>query len=180
MKKGIIEKIVSIPEGINVEISGRDIIVKKGNKEVKKRFRGEAVTFEKKGNTIVFSCNENKKKYNAIVNTFTVHLQNMFTGVEKGYYYKLKIVHAHFPITVQKKERRLEINNFTGEKKPRVIMIVGATEVEIKGKEIVLKGPSKEDVSQTAANLEQATKVKNRDLRVFQDGIYLIEKGING
>ena len=30
---------------------------------------------------------------------------------------------------------------------------------------------------QTAANLEQATVVKGRDIRVFQDGIYVVSKG---
>ena len=33
-----------------------------------------------------------------------------------------------------------------------------------------------EHVGQTMANLEQATKIKGRDPRVFQDGIYLTSK----
>jgi len=40
----------------------------------------------------------------------------------------------------------------------------------------VLNGPNLEDAGQTAANIERATKIKGFDPRVFQDGIYIIEK----
>lgn len=180
MTQAKLERSEEIPAGINVEISGREIIARKGNAEVRKKFRTEIITFEKKDNKIVFSCKENKKRYRAIMNTFIAILRNMFRGLEKEYVYKMKIVHAHFPITVQKKEGFLEVHNFGGEKKPRIAKIVGATVVEIKGKDIILRGPSKEDVGQTAANLEKVSRVKNRDLRVFQDGIYLTEKDSTG
>ena len=38
------------------------------------------------------------------------------------------------------------------------------------------RGSDRDGVAQTAANIEQATIVRNRDRRIFQDGIYLIEK----
>ena len=91
----------------------------------------------------------------------------------------MQVVFSHFPINVSAKGKEIEINNFTGEKKPRKAEIVGNTKVEIKGKEIILKGINKEEIGQTAANLEKATKIKNRDQRVFQDGIYLTEKKVN-
>ena len=31
-------------------------------------------------------------------------------------------------------------------------------------------------VGQTMANIEQATRVRGFDIRVFQDGVYLVEK----
>jgi large subunit ribosomal protein L6 len=40
----------------------------------------------------------------------------------------------------------------------------------------VVQGLNLEDVSQTAANIEQATKVKKKDPRVFLDGIYVYEQ----
>jgi large subunit ribosomal protein L6 len=42
--------------------------------------------------------------------------------------------------------------------------------------EVTVTGIDKESVGQTAANIERSTTVKNRDRRVFQDGIYLIHK----
>jgi large subunit ribosomal protein L6 len=48
--------------------------------------------------------------------------------------------------------------------------------VEIRGQEVIVEGIDKEECGQTAANLEQATKIKDKDPRVFQDGIYIVEK----
>ena len=64
-----------------------------------------------------------------------------------------------------------------GEKKPRVAKILDGVSVEIKGDLILVKGIDKEKVGQTVANIELATRVKNRDVRVFQDGIYRISRG---
>jgi large subunit ribosomal protein L6 len=102
----------------------------------------------------------------------------MVRGVTSGYSYKLKIVYAHFPITVkvQDKEKRLLIENFTGEKTPRIIRIVGTAKVKVVGDELHVQGTSLTDVSQTAANIQTGTKIKEKDQRVFLDGIYIFEK----
>ncbi|MGB1098957.1 MAG: 50S ribosomal protein L6, partial [Poseidonia sp.] len=42
--------------------------------------------------------------------------------------------------------------------------------------EVTVSGIDKEAVGQTAANIERCTTVKKRDRRVFQDGIYLLNK----
>ena len=68
------------------------------------------------------------------------------------------------------------IDNFLGERHPRSAKIVGSAEVAVKGDEVTITGINKEHVGQTMANLEQATKIKGRDPRVFQDGIYLTSK----
>jgi large subunit ribosomal protein L6 len=101
----------------------------------------------------------------------------MIKGVTNGFTYKLAIVYSHFPISVSVKKGFIEIYNFTGEKNPRIAKIVGNTSVEVKGKEIIVSGVNKEEVGQTAANIEQAARVKGRDIRIFQDGIYITEKG---
>lgn len=41
---------------------------------------------------------------------------------------------------------------------------------------MVIQGPSLEDVSQTAANIELSTKTKGKDQRVFLDGLYIYSK----
>jgi len=102
----------------------------------------------------------------------------MIRGVTSGYTYKLKIVYAHFPMTVkvQEKEGRITIDNFTGEKTPRVAKIIGPTKVKVAGDEIHVQGTNLRDVSQTAANIQSATRIKDKDQRVFLDGIYVFEK----
>ena len=54
--------------------------------------------------------------------------------------------------------------------------IVGNTKVIPKGEDVILTGEVWTDITQTAANIELKTKVKNKDHRVFLDGIYVYEK----
>jgi len=105
----------------------------------------------------------------------------MIKGVEKGYTYKLKIIFAHFPISVKIKGKEVNVENFFGERSPRVSRIIGdATKVNVVGEDVVVQGPSLEDVSQTAANIELSTRIKDKDQRVFLDGLYIYsrEEGI--
>jgi large subunit ribosomal protein L6 len=88
----------------------------------------------------------------------------------------LKIVYAHFPITVKTKDDKILIQNFQGERSARIARIRGMTKVVTKGDEIILTGPVLTDVSQTAAEIELKTRVKNKDHRVFLDGLYIFSK----
>jgi large subunit ribosomal protein L6 len=100
----------------------------------------------------------------------------MITGVTKGYQYKLKIVFSHFPISVKLQDKSVLIENFTGERRPRRIKLIGSVKVKIEPDDIIVEGSNLEEVSQTAANIEQATRVRNKDPRVFLDGIYVYER----
>ena len=117
-----------------------------------------------------------KKKDNVIINTVTSIINNMVTGVTKGFTYRLKIVYAHFPITVKTKGNQVLVENFVGERSPRVSQIVGDCKVTVEGDDIIVKGVSLEDVGQTAANVELATKIKRKDQRIFLDGVYIYHK----
>ncbi len=97
-------------------------------------------------------------------------------GVTEGYVAELKAVFAHFPITIKQNENVIEIQNFLGEKVPRKGKIHGDAQVKIQKDIVTIEGINKEDVGQTAANIELATRVKNRDIRVFQDGVYITKK----
>jgi large subunit ribosomal protein L6 len=102
----------------------------------------------------------------------------MIKGVTKGYKYTMKVVYSHFPVKTILKDNEFVIENFLGESHPRTARIFGDTKVEIKGDTIILSGIHLEHVSQSSANIELATKITNYDPRVFQDGIYLVEKGV--
>jgi large subunit ribosomal protein L6 len=97
-------------------------------------------------------------------------------GVAEGYEYRMKVVYSHFPMQLKVEGAAFVISNFLGEKNPRVAKIVGDTRVKAAGDEVVITGINKEDVGQTAANIEQVTKIKRFDPRVFQDGVYIVEK----
>jgi len=76
----------------------------------------------------------------------------------------------------RKKDKTVLIENFTGERNPRRAKIIGDAKVKVSSEDIIVQGINLEDVSQTAANIEQATKVKRKDPRIFLDGIYLYER----
>jgi large subunit ribosomal protein L6 len=100
----------------------------------------------------------------------------MCKGTTEGYTYTMKVVYSHFPIQLKVVGNRFEIGNFLGEKNPRYARIIENTEVKINNEQVIITGINKDLVGATAANIERATKVRNRDPRVFQDGIYIVHK----
>ncbi len=173
------EKIIEIPKGTQAEVNESKVKITGKLDSIERNFAHNKVKIELKENKIIISSNNLTKRTKAMINTVEAHIKNMVKGTTKGYTYKMQVVFSHFPINIAIKDKIIEINNFTGEKNPRKAKIVGKTKVEIKGKEITITGTNKEETGQTAANLEKATKIKNRDTRVFQDGIYLTEKKVN-
>lgn len=127
--------------------------------------------------SIKISSYGKRKKDFAIINTAKSILNNMIRGVERGYTYRLKVVFAHFPISVKVKGLEVHVENIFGERAPRIAMIVGSnTKVKTSGEDVLVTGPSIEDVSQTAANIESSTKIKGKDQRVFLDGLYIYSR----
>src|SRR2546428_5346964 len=118
-----------------------------------------------------------RKKDSTVSNTVHSLVRNMVKGVTRGYTYRLKVVYAHFPISVKTKGDSVVVENFVGERSPRVSRIIGDCKVTTEGDDVVVKGVSLEDVGQTSANLELATKIKRKDQRIFLDGIYIYQKG---
>lgn len=176
MKTKFTEELIEVPEGIECEIQRKTVTVKKGDKEITKTFKMIGVVFRKDVKGVHISTKYPKKKTAAMLKTAAAHIKNMINGLQKEYEYKLAIIYSHFPMNVAIKDGFLEINNFAGEKKTRRAAIVADTKVEIKGKEVIVKSHNKENAGQTAANIESATKVKGKDTRIFQDGIWMTEK----
>jgi len=173
-----IKEEISIPQDITIEIDDAKTLKVTGPKgSLQRILEHPSIDIKKSGDKIKISCILPKKKEKALVGTFISHIKNMIQGVTTGFEYKMKTVYSHFPIKTTLKDKEVIIDNFLGEKYPRKAIIYGDTSVEIKGDELILTGIDIEKVSQTAANIERATRVKKRDRRVFQDGIYITNKG---
>jgi len=167
---------VEIPEGVDGTLEGRIVTIKGEKGELVRDFSHAPIMIQLDGKTVTVQASWPRKKEAALVGTVRSHIQNMIKGVTTGFTYKLKIVFSHFPITVKIKEKALTIENFTGERNPRKAKIMGETKVTVKGDDVIVQGINLEDVSQTAANIQNATKIRNKDPRVFLDGIYVYEK----
>lgn len=173
------EKIIEIPNGVEIEINNFKVKVNGPKGSLEKDFFSplfkDYILIKKENKKVFLSAESEKRKIKAMLGTIEAHINNMFKGVTEGYIIKLKIVYMHFPFTVKISDQEVLINNFLGEKTPRKTKIVGDCKVEVKGDEITVTGINKEDAGQTAANLEKATWIKSRDRRVFQDGIFRLK-----
>ncbi|KXB01041.1 50S ribosomal protein L6 [candidate division MSBL1 archaeon SCGC-AAA259O05] len=175
LKQGI-KKTVDFPEEVEFSLDGDTLRVSGPDGELSRVFDQNGIELDKDGNSVVLKAKTGRRKVRAAFGTAVSHIENMIKGVTEGFSCKLKVFYSHFPISVSVSDDRVKIENFLGEEKPRFSRIVGDTEVEVKGEEIEVRGIKKEDVGQTAANIEQVAQTRNRDPRVFQDGIYIVEE----
>ncbi len=182
------EKKIKIIDKADVKIENKSIIVKGPLGELRKSFEDPRfldIVMKVEDGHFIVSCNSENRKVNSMVGTITAHTKNMMRGVTEGYTYELRIVFKHFPMNVSAKEeqigagapvRSIQIKNFLGEKSIRTAQIIGKTDVKINKEVVLVKGINKEEVGQTAANIELACKLRNRDRRIFQDGIFIFDK----
>jgi len=167
---------VIIPENVNVIKEKNTIIVEGKNGKISKDFTKIPITLSFENNRIIIHPPGQRRKDLALINTVKSIISSMIKGVETGFTYKLKIIFSHFPISVKVKDKKVIVENYFGERSMRISKIVGLTQVVVAGEDVIVKGPSLEDVSQTATNIESSTKIKNKDQRVFLDGVYLYAK----
>ncbi|AFZ70898.1 archaeal ribosomal protein L6P [Caldisphaera lagunensis DSM 15908] len=170
---------LEIPDGIDIKIDGKKIKVKGPKGELERDFshiKDLSLRLEDKKLIAEVYFADAKKK--AVVGTVIAHVKNMITGVTKGYRYKLKIIYSHYPISVKKDGNKIIISNFIGEKSPRIAKVFPGVNVKVQGTDIILEGIDIEKVSQSAANIELATKISDFDRRKFMDGIYIYSREV--
>ncbi len=167
---------VEIPPGVDVKFDGGVLTVSGPKGTLARDMRFPQIDLKVEGGEVVVSTASDKKRFLAMTGTIEAHAKNMIRGVVDGYEYRMKVVYSHFPIQLKQQGNRLEINNFLGEKQPRVAKIIEGVTVKIGNDEVTLTGIDKEKVGNTAANIEHATRITKRDPRVFQDGVYITER----
>jgi large subunit ribosomal protein L6 len=167
---------VKIPEGVTVRIEGNLVKVTGPKGMLMREMYYPNVSLAVEGREFSITTVSERKKILAVCGTFAAHLRNMCTGVTKGYQYRMRVVYSHFPIQLKLAGNRVEIGNFLGEKRSRFARIEKDVKVAVGSDEVTLTGIDKEAVGKTAANIEHATRIRERDPRVFQDGVYIVER----
>lgn len=176
MKADKMEESLDIPEGIEVNVEGSLMKIKGSKGELSKEFRHPKVKIGKKDSKISISASKATKREKKIIGTFKAHIKNMIKGAKEGHVYRLRICSGHFPMNVSVSGNKFVIKNFLGEKIPRELEITEGVKVKIEGQDVVVEGIDKEKTGQAAASIEKLTTIKGRDKRIFQDGIYIINK----
>lgn len=175
MKQNLKEEL-KIPEGISIKIENSIFHVKKAETELQRKLHNPKVNSRVIGEVIVFESKNATQREKKLINAYVAHLKNMFKGLDQPHIYKLKICSGHFPMSVAVKGSVFEIKNFVGETVPRTIQIPDGVTVKVEGQFITVEGADKEITSQTAASIEKLTRRSGFDKRIFQDGVFIIEK----
>jgi len=175
MKKAITE-IIEIPSDISCEFSHNVLKCRKGSAELSRGINVPCLNIKIEGKNLVLHCENGNKNDLKVIKSLAAHIRNIFSGLNEKFVYKLQAVNVHFPMSLKVEGDKLMINNFLGEKTPRTANILKNVSIEVKGQAITLSSQDKESIGQTAANIEKATKIRSKDRRIFQDGIYITEK----
>ena len=178
MKQDIISERIEIPKGITVSIgSGNWVSVKGPKGEIKKHMLNAFVRVALEGNTIVIESKNASRRQKKLIYTFKAHVNNMFKGVVTPWVYKMKICAGHFPMNVAIQGDKLIVKNFLGEKVPRIVKLKSGAKVVLQDRDITVESADKERAGNVASDIEQLMRITGgRDLRKFQDGIYITSK----
>ncbi|MFB6282052.1 MAG: 50S ribosomal protein L6 [Haloferacaceae archaeon] len=167
---------IELPDEVTATVDHLDLTVEGPNGAVERRLWYPDVRVSVEDGAVVIDADADDAETTATVGTFESHVRNMIHGVTEGWEYRMEVYYAHFPMQVEVEDDEVVVSNFLGESAPRRTPIRGDTEVTVEEEEVVLRGPDKEAVGQTAADIEQLTRVSGKDTRVFQDGVYITQK----
>jgi large subunit ribosomal protein L6 len=171
---------IETPDEVDATVDHLELTVSGPEGSVTRRLWYPDVTVSVEDDVVVIETDETNAKTQATVGTFESHISNMVHGVTEGWEYSLEVFYSHFPMQVKVEGDDVVISNFLGEKHPRRTTVHGATQVEVSGEELTVSGPDIEAVGQTAADIEQLTRINDKDTRVFQDGVYITQKPSRG
>ncbi len=169
---------MKIPEGVSLEVLEGKYVAKGPKGSVEKAFNSSVASIEVSGGEAEVKPRKGlpkRRSATAALNSIRAHVRNALEGAATGFSKKLVVVFAHFPITVEVKGSDVLIKNFLGEKSARKAAVLAGVQVKVDKQEISVTGADRYAVGQTAANIIQATRISERDRRIFQDGIYVSE-----
>ena len=140
---------VSIPDGVNVNISGNSVDIKGSKGELSHKVHA-LVSVLWEDDVLRFKTNSNSKFANALAGTTRALIQNLVIGVSQGYEKKLVIVGVGHRAQVQGKTLNLTL----GFSHPVNFEIPEGITIDMPSQtEMVVKGIDKQKVGQVAANI---------------------------
>src|SRR5215831_3005906 len=105
------ELTIPVPEKVKVSEKHRILNVEGPLGKTRKNFKKIPVDLEVSGKNIKLKSLGTRKKDYAIFKTSESIINTLIKGVQYGYTFKMKIVYAHFPITVKVKDNNIHVEN---------------------------------------------------------------------
>lgn len=168
---------IEMPQGASAKYEDKILTIAGPKGEISKLLKFPKIQINILENKIEIKTERLTQREKKIIHTYRAHVNNMIKGVTEGFTYKLSVVYAKFPMTVEVKGQEFIVKNLLGEKVPRTATIPTDVSVKVEGnKDITVTGIDKEKTGQLAATLEQTTRYTHFDRRVIQDGIFIVEK----
>ncbi len=162
--------------GTETEIARGAVRVKAEKGELTAHIRYSFLKLKRDGDKILIESEKDIDYQKAIAGTLAAEIRNMVEGVKKGYSAELELVYMHFPATLKVVGDKLVVENFVGERKAREIPLPKGVVVKVSGTKITINGIDKYLVGQTAGTIENKIQIKNKDRRVFKDGVFITKK----
>ncbi len=175
-----IKDTLTVPPGVSVQLAGRAVTLSGPRGVLSKPLVPPGITVSLDGGAVVLACPRATQREKRQLFTALARLRNYMKGVTEGHMYRLRICASHFPMAVAVKGQALEIKNFIGEAVPRTLALPAGVAVKVDGSTVEVSGIDLDAVAQCAASIEQLTRRPGYDRRIFQDGIYIIEKDGEG
>jgi large subunit ribosomal protein L6 len=176
MVKNDYKEIIKLPEGVTAHVQGKVVTCKGPKGENSREVAATGVNVFLEGHHLVLEAKNATQQQKNLLFTYKAHLSNLVKGASEGFTYKLKICSGHFPMSVGIKGKTFEIKNFIGEKVPRTLTLKEGAHVKIEGDIIEITSTDKEIAGQIAGDIEKLSRRPGFDKRIFQDGIYIINK----
>ena len=178
VKTSYVSESLEIPDGVEVKIENNNRISVKGPNGgpiVKDFSHARGIEFKIEDKKLKFTSHFPKSKTIALIYTIISIVKNLINGVQNNYKYFSKVCFIHFPcsVKVDKSKKTILVENFCGERAPRKSKYPDNMDVEVEGDDVTFIGPDKEALGTAAARLQKCCKIKKKDPRVFQDGVYL-------
>ena len=176
MKTELFSVDVAIVDGVTVSYTKGVLTAQGPNGEVSKRLLHPKISFAVANGTVTISAKIATKREKMNIHSYRAHVTNVIEGAAKNFVYELKICSGHFPMNAKVSGNHFELKNFLGESVSRNLTLKDGAKVTVAGDIITVEASNKELAGQVAADLEQLTRITNRDRRIFQDGIYITSK----
>ena len=145
---------IAVPSGVTVTIDGSTVTVKGPKGELSRTFQ-PGISSKQEGDQIVCAPLDETREANAFHGLTRTLIANMVEGVSKGFSKKLQLVGVGYRAALKGKNLEMQL----GYSHPVLVEAPEGITFEVPSQtEIVVTGPSKEQVGQVAANIRKWRK----------------------